>query len=51
MPQKAKGVDPEAVALAKHFLDGSYYEHTEDDQRSLAETIQEAVEDWFAERE
>ncbi len=39
--------DPECLTLAKHFLS----EGTDADQDSLAQAIQEAVEDWHRDRE
>lgn len=37
-------VDPESFALAQHFLDT---DGADKQVQSLAETIQQAVEDWF----
>jgi hypothetical protein len=41
----AHGVDPECFALAEHFLNDCTYSGAQ--KISLAEAIQEAVEDWF----
>lgn len=52
----AKGVDPASYELAEHFLSDKMPAWWREDQRadytmSLAEDIQEAVEDWFLGKE